>query len=205
MLANYGYKDASGDFFMTIKSARCVAGQLIAFKQDQQTYISEKIEIPAGVPHKSIWEMVADLTYKMLTRVAGISFRPGPCTIIDKLPSRPIIAEMGFSGSVSARYLLSVSESTRNLVAKAILDEDSVENEPVEVLDDSVKEFINIVCGNIAAKAAQRGHTIDITPPEMRSDSDSGIVVPHDHTGLMFPIYLSDGEVFELTIFVPKI
>lgn len=174
------------------------------FKQDQLAYVSEKVEIPAGVPHQPIWEMVADLTYKMLTRVAGISFRPGPCTIIKKLPRRPIIAEMGFSGSVSARYLLSVSESTRNLVAKAILDEESVENESIEVLDDSVKEFINIVCGNIAAKAAQLGHSIDITPPEMRTDSNTGINVPQDHTGLMFPIYLSDGEVFELTIFVPE-
>jgi len=174
------------------------------FKQDQQAYISEKVEIPAGIPHQPIWEMVADLTYKMLTRVAGISFRAGPCTVVEKLPSRPVIAEMGFSGSVSARYLLSVSESTRNLVAKAILDEESVENEEIEVLDDSVKEFINIVCGNIAAKAAQLGHSIVITPPEMRADSASGIDVPQDHTGLMFPIYLSDGEVFELTIFVSK-
>ncbi len=174
------------------------------FKQDQRDYISEKVEIPAGVPHQSIWEMVADLTYKMLTRVAGMSFRPGPCTIIDKMPSRPIVAEIGFSGSVSARYLLSVSESTRNLVAKAILDEDSVENEPVEVLDDSVKEFINIVCGNVSAKAAQLGHTIEIAPPEMRDGNNDGIEVPKDQTGLMFPIYLTDGEVFELTIFVPQ-
>lgn len=185
-------------------SAQELENYLKEFKQDQLAYISEKIEIPAGVPHQPIWEMVADLTYKMLTRVAGISFRAGPCTIIDKIPRRPIIAEMGFSGSISARYLLSVSENTRKLVAKAILDEDSVENEPTEVLDDSVKEFINIVCGNIAAKAAQLGHSIDITPPEMRTDSSGGIDVPQNHTGLMFPIYLSDGEVFELTIFVPQ-
>ena len=175
---------------------------LADFKQDQAGYISEKIEIPADVPHQPIWEMVADLTYKMLTRVVGITFRPGPCTIIDKMPARPIIAEMGFSGSVSARYLLSVSESTRNLVAKAILAEDSVENESIEILDDSVKEFVNIVCGNIAAKAAQLGHSIDITPPEMRDDSAHGIAVPEKHTGLMFPVYLSDGEIFELTIFI---
>lgn len=174
------------------------------FKQDQVPYISEKIEIPAAVPHRPIWEMVADLTYKMLTRVAGMSFRTGPCTVIDKLPKRPIIAEMGFSGEVSARYLLSVSESTRNLVAKAILNEETVENEDVEILDDSVKEFVNIVCGNIVAKAAQLGHSIDITPPEMRQDGASGVDVPMGHTGLMFPIYLTDGEVFELTIFIPQ-
>ena len=174
------------------------------FKDDQVGYVAEKIEIPAGVPHVPIWEMVADLTYKMLTRVANLSFRTGPCTIIDKLPKRPIIAEMGFCGEVNARYLLSVSENTRELVAEAILDENSVENEPVEVLDDSVMEFVNIVCGNVVAKAAQRGHTLDITPPEMREDSADGIAVPADHTGLMFPIYLTDGEVFELTIFIAQ-
>jgi CheY-specific phosphatase CheX len=174
------------------------------FKHDQRAYDSDKIEIPAGVHHQPIWEMVADLTYKMLTRVANISFRTGPCTLVDRLPSRPIIAEMGFSGEVSARYLLSATENTRELMAKAILDEASVENESVEVLDDSVMEFINIVCGNIVAKAAQRGHIIDITPPAMRTDAATGIAVPADHTGLMFPIYLSDGEVFELTIFVAK-
>ncbi len=177
---------------------------LSEFKQDQSAYISEKIEIPAGVQHQPIWEMVADLTYKMLSRVANLYFRAGPCTLIDQLPSRPIIAEMGFSGEVSARYLLSATENSRKLMAKAILDETSVDNESVEVLDDSVMEFVNIVCGNIVAKAAQTGHSIDISPPEMRADAAAGIAVPANHTGLMFPIYLSDGEVFELTLFVAK-
>jgi CheY-specific phosphatase CheX len=174
------------------------------FKQDQQSYISEKIEIPAEVANRPIWEMVADLTYKMLTRIAGVSFRTGPCAVVEKLPARPIIAELGFSGSVSARYLLSVTENARKLIAKAILEEESVDSEPIEVLNDSVKEFINIVCGNIAAKAAQLGHSIDITPPEMYQNSTEGVVVPPNHTGLMFPIYLSDGEVFEVTVFIPQ-
>lgn len=185
-------------------SDRELENYLKEFKDDQKAYLSEKIEIPAGVPHQPIWEMVADLTYKMLTRVVNLSFRTGPCTVIDKLPSRPIIAEIGFRGEVSARYLLSATENTRELIAKAILDETSVENESVEVLDDSVMEFVNIVCGNVVAKAAQKGHSIDITPPEMRTDAADGIAVPANHTGLMFPIYLADGEIFELTIFVTQ-
>ena len=28
------------------------------------------------------------------------------------------------------------------------------------------------------------------------------VELPQGHTGLMFPIYLTDGEVFELTIFI---
>ncbi|WP_303721739.1 chemotaxis protein CheX [Malonomonas rubra] len=177
---------------------------LNAFKKDQQSYISEKVEIKDEIPHKPIWEMVADLTYKMLTRVAGISFCPGPCSMVEKLPARPVVAEMRFSGAVKASYLLSVSETTRNLIAKAILDEDSVEEEPIEILDDSVKEFVNIVCGNIAAKAAQLGHNIDIIPPEIREGGAAGVNIPPNHFGLMFPIHQSDSEGFELTIFIPK-
>lgn len=172
------------------------------FKKDQQPYLVEKIEIPAEVANRPIWEMVADLTNKMLTRVAGMSFRPGSCQVIDNLPARTLVAEIGFSGSVSARYLLSVSPNSRKLVARAILQEEDVDNEPTEVLDDSVMEFINIVCGNIAAKAAQFGFQIDITPPGLNPQADAGIAVPENHTGLMFPIYLSDGEVFELAVFI---
>ncbi len=175
---------------------------LLKFKEDQKPYAVEKVEIPKGISNQEIWEMVADLTKKMLVRVADISFRPGPCQIIDNLPSRTMVAEIGFSGSVSARYLLTSSQNSRNFIARAILQEDDIEHEPIAILDDSVMEFINIVCGNIAAKAAQSGFQINISPPKTHQQSEHGIAVPEKHTGLMFPIYLSDGEVFELAIFV---
>src|SRR5271169_199968 len=43
---------------------------LEAFKVDQAPYMVDKVLIPAGVPDSSLWELAADLTYKMLTRVA---------------------------------------------------------------------------------------------------------------------------------------
>jgi len=175
---------------------------LIQFKENQRPYTVEKIELPIGVANQSIWEMVADLTNKMLIRVAEMSFRAGPCQIIEQLPTRTMVAEIGFSGSVSARYLLTTSQNSRKIIARAILQESDVDNESVEVLDDSVMEFINIVCGNIAAKAAQSGFQIDISPPITHNPSDCGLPVPEKHTGLMFPIYLSDGEIFELAIFI---
>ncbi len=185
-------------------SAEDLTYQLEQFKKDQQPYMVEKVEIPAVVANRSIWEMVADLTYKMLARVAGMSFRPGACEVIESLPSRTLVAEMGFTGSVCARYLLTVSPNSRKIVARAILQEEDIDNEPVEVLNDSVMEFINIICGNIAAKAAQFGFQIDISPPGLHPQADSGVPVPGNHTGLMFPIYLSDGEVFELAVFIDK-
>ncbi len=175
---------------------------LVEFKKDQQPYSTEKIELPAGVSNQTIWEMVADLTNKMLIRVAGMAFKTGACQVIERLPARTMVAEIGFSGSVSARYLLTASPNSRKIIAQAILQENDVDGQPVEVLDDSVMEFVNIVCGNIAAKAAQLGFQIDISPAKTHDQADLDIRVPDQHTGLMFPIFLSDGEVFELAIFV---
>lgn len=172
------------------------------FKKDQQPYLVDKVEIPAEVVNQPVWEMVADLTYKMLSRVANMEIRPGSCQLIDKLPARTMVAEIGFSGHISARYLLSVSPNSRAIIARAILQDEDIDNEPGEVLDDSVMEFINIVCGNIAAKAAQFGYQVEIAPPGLNPAAPDGIAVPDGHTGLMFPIYLSDGEIFELAIFI---
>lgn len=172
------------------------------FHQEQKPFLVEKVSIPASVAHQPVWEIVVDLTYKMLSRIAGLSFRPGACEVIEQLPQRTMIAEMGFSGSASARYLLSVSPRTRKIFARAILENTEIENESTEILDDSVMEFINIICGNVAAKASQQGLQLDLSSPTINTGTNAGIPVPEDHTGLMFPIYLNDGEVFELAIFV---
>ncbi len=175
---------------------------LLQFKNDQQPYMVDKIALPAGITNQPIWEMMADLTNKMLTRGAGMSCKPGDCELIEELPSRNMVAEIGFSGNVSARYLLTTTPNSRKVIARSILQEEDIDSEPTEILDDSVMEFVNIVCGNIAAKAAQLGVQIDISPPIAHDQSDGAVLVPDNHTGLMFPIYLSDGEVFELAIFI---
>jgi CheY-specific phosphatase CheX/3-deoxy-D-manno-octulosonate 8-phosphate phosphatase KdsC-like HAD superfamily phosphatase len=172
------------------------------FHQEQKPFLVEKVSIPAAVAHQPVWEIVADLTYKMLSRIAGLSFRPGACEVIERLPQRTMIAEMGFSGSASARYLLSVSPRTRKIFARAILPNTDLETESTEILDDSVMEFINIICGNIAAKASLQGFQLDLGSPKISSGINADRHVPEDHTGLMFPIYLNDGEVFELAVFV---
>lgn len=179
-----------------------LAEQLAQFNREQKNYIVEKAAIPAGVPDRPIWEIVADLTYKMLTRIAGIPFRPGPCTTTGQLPKRPIIVEMGFSGAVSARYLLSFSETTHSLVANAILRDEGDQQNSLPTPDESIIEFVNIVCGNAVSQAARLGYSIDITPASLHRDNHEQLDVAGSRHCLMFPIYLSDGEVFEISIFI---
>ncbi len=175
---------------------------LEAFKEDQAPYVIDRIVIPAGVPHSPVWEIAADLTYKLLLRIVGLSSRPGACQIVDGLALADLVAVMPFKGTVNGRYVLSVSDRTRKAIAMAILKEESVAGESGEVLDDTVMEFVNIVCGNIAAKAAQIGVSFEIDPPYPISGKDGRLNVEEKETALLFPIYVADGDPISLALFI---
>ena len=176
---------------------------LEAFKADQAMYVSDRIELPAGISNSSTWEIVADLTYKMITRVLDIQFKPGKSHIVpNTIASNFMMAAMDLSGDVEARYLLSVSEGLQKTIAKAILREKNVDDEPVDVLEDTVMEFVNVVCGNVAAKASQMGTTMDINPPVTIHPPVAGLPVPVGCTALCFPIYVGEGEIMEMILLI---
>ena len=175
---------------------------LSEFKQSQKTYTAEKIVIPAEIPHQPVWEIVADMTYKMLTRVAGATFRTAPCITTSTIPDRPIVIEMDFSGSVSARYLLTISENTRQLLTNVIRK--GSKTETAEEIGVTVKEFVNIVGENVVGKAAQLGFSIETTPAQIYQQNEINPEIYEDQIGLLFPIYFSNGEELELTILLQK-
>jgi len=172
------------------------------FKADQAQYISDRVELPGGVSTPEVWEMAADLTYKMITRVLGLPFRAGKCQAITRVDTNYVMAAMDLSGDVDARFIISVSQELQKTVAKAILREASVDNEPPEVLEDTVMEFVNVVCGNIAAKASQAGRIININPPVTIRPDATGLAVPAGYAGLCFPILAGEGETMQLVLFI---
>ena len=183
-------------------SSESLRQYLDEFKTDQAQYVSDRIELPAGIANNLVWEMTADLTYKMITRVLDLQFRAGKCTTISTVDSNFMMAAMDLSGDVEARYIISVSDTIQKTVAKAILRETSVEEEPAEVLEDTVMEFINVVCGNVAAKASQTGVLININPPVTIHPPATGLPVPAGHTGLCFPIHVGENNKMELILFI---
>lgn len=179
-------------------------GYLKDFKADQAPYMVEKILIPSEVSNPQVWEVVADLTNKMLLRVANLSPRVGQYKIVQNLEANDTVASMGFKGSVNGTYYLSVSSDIQEIIAKAILKEDSIENEPQEVLDDVVMEFVNITCGNISAKAAQLGKDFEIQPPDFCHPEGKNIEVPSGQLGLLLPFYLADAGKVEMAVFIKE-
>mgnify|MGYP000871475135 FL=1 len=178
---------------------------LEAFKADQAPYVANRVELPVWLnENTATWEMTVDLTYKMITRVLGIQFRTGKFIETSVLSCNHMIAAMDFSGDLTARYLLSVSAGIQKTIAKAILKEDDVENEDDEILEDTVMEFVNIVCGNVVAKASQMGVTLDINPPVTLHPSANGLAVPEHYRCVVFPIHFGDNETMEMALFIKQ-
>lgn len=172
---------------------------LADFKTDQAEYVTDHVIIPAGVRQAEMWEMIADLTFKMLTRVTRLIFRTEPCRRIDRLEGLPTAASLEICGSIEARYILAATLPLRQRVTQAILGENDVTGESEEVLADCLMEFVNVVCGNVVAKAAQLGQHCDIRPPETLTPPLS---VPAGRSGLLFPIVFADGERAELLLII---
>ncbi len=177
---------------------------LAAFKVDQAPYVADRIELPEWLANQHLWETTVDMSYKMITRVLGIQFRPGKCQEVSRLSTNHMVAAMDLSGDAAARYLLSVSAGLQKTIAKAILKEDNVDQEPPEVLEDTVMEFVNIVCGNVVAKASQSGLSLEINPPITIHPALNGLPVPDCYRALLFPIHVSDDQVMELALFIKQ-
>jgi len=174
--------------------------QLEAFKEDQAEYITNGIELPDGLPNVPILEMMADLTFKMITRVLHLQYRIGKCECVSNVKPNHMFAAMPINGDVEAAYILSVSTGLQKTIARAILHEEDVESEPAEVLEDTVMEFINIVCGNVAAKASQIGKILNIEPPQTLEEPQKGLEIPAGYQAISFPIHIGEGEQMELVI-----
>jgi CheY-specific phosphatase CheX len=178
--------------------------RLADFQADQARYETSRIVVPRGVSHPEVWEICADLSAKMLLRIVGVKCHVGEGILVDRLPGDSFVAGIELTGMISARYHLSVSGGLRSRIARAMLTEKDVAGESEAVLDDTVLEFVNIVCGNVAAKAVQRGVTVDILPPFALRPGSKGIAVPHGSCGLFFQLHLADGERAGLTLFVKR-
>ncbi len=172
------------------------------FKADQSPYVTDHVVLPPGVKNPELWEMMADMTYKMFTRVARLTFRPIPCQAVDRLKHLHIVAALDFTGDIRCRYVISASEEVQRQIAKAMLSQENVSHEPQELLDDTVMEFINVICGNIVAKSVELGKMLDILPPEIL-DSTGGIEIPAGYTALHFAICLAEGEASTTIIIYP--
>lgn len=169
--------------------------ELSLFKADQSQYITGEITIPKGVENPEIVKDIVDLTQKMLLRMAYINVKVGNGYISNKEPQKNfILVSVFLSGSFKYQYAISTSFEISRLIASKIIGKD-IKDESREVIADGVKEFCNITCGNIIAKIAQKGKTMDISPPVEVGYSHGSYHLVRGENAIYYPLISPKGDV----------
>ena len=164
---------------------------LEAFDADQAPYYTQKA---APIPNEDLWEIYADRTYKMFTRVVNLTFKPDQRSVVDGIDPNDTIVAARMTGDAPCTYLVSVSAGIRDSIVRAMLKQDDISTEPREMVVDAVKEFTNIICGSIAAKVMQIGRNVEFEAPAILEVTARFSPYP-GAKGLLYPLQAIDGIV----------
>jgi CheY-specific phosphatase CheX len=104
------------------------------------------------------------------------------------------VIAVSLEGSSSFDYILSCSLEASEVIASSILGLNVI-NEPGEIIADAVKEFTNIVCGNIISKFAQKGKNVEISPPIEVPYSKEGYKLLKGRKAICYPFISTAGDI----------
>ncbi len=140
--------------------------EMALFNEDQRQYITGEVMITAEVDNPEVIKDFVDITHKMIRRVANITVKPDSGVLgLSEPRQNDVTVRINLYGDLTYDYIISTTLSISVKLASGIIGEDA-SKEPREVIIDGVKEFCNIACGNIIAKMAKMGKTVNISPPE---------------------------------------
>jgi CheY-specific phosphatase CheX len=169
--------------------------ELVLFKKEQSQYAPGEVVVPPGLDNPDIVRDVVDLTQKMLRRLSNLTVKAEHGSVGNDEPRRnDVTIVVRFSGSLAYDYVFSASRAVSELITSGVIGEDS-SGESQEVIVDGVKEFCNIVCGNIIAKMAQKGKTVSISAPEEVVVSGGGYHIVKGRKAISFTLSSASGDM----------
>ena len=168
--------------------------ELSLFKQDQSRYITGDIKIPDGIKNPDAVKTMVDMTQKMFQRIARLQVKVDDGFIAGIEPSNSfLLASISLHGSIKYEYALSLPLEISALIASAIIGE-SIENSATGMIKDGVKEFCNIICGNIISKLSISGIEMDISPPQEAVSSGNSYSFLKGRKAIYYPLVSYKGD-----------
>lgn len=143
-----------------------LAGQLQAFKKDQEVYESTT-GVPAGQDPSGLAGPAVDLSMKFLMRLVNFSIKliGFESTLPPVKGVTTCTARIGFTGDVNGELALRASDRICARIAAAMLGEPVAPDAKSTILD-ATSEFLNVVGGNLSAAAARTGKKLELTAPK---------------------------------------
>lgn len=168
--------------------------ELASFKEDQSKYDTGEIITPEGIRNPETVKDIVDLTQKLIQHMTGLNIKVGKGFISEKEPQENfLLILISLYGNLNYDYALSMPQEIAELIVSAVIGKD-IKNESREIITDGVKEFCNIVCGNILAKLSAKGKNMDISPPEEMVFNNDGYHLVKGRKSINYPIVFPEHE-----------
>lgn len=158
--------------------------ELQEYQREQMEYTPLR-SFPAKIDNEADLIYLVELIERLLLRIADLKVKRG-----DILRKKGVFQKgeygiyVAFRGSISVTLLFNFAEVVALKVTEKLMGEPSDED---EVIKDALQEFVNIVSGNIAAKLAQEGKTVEFSVPsclieDVKLDEDQAVFTVPYHT-----------------------
>lgn len=134
--------------------------ELKLFESEQRIYMTETVFLPEGVKDRDIINIVVDLGKKFLLRTVDVNTKFGDFSFEEFQRRNEYDTQVAISGNINMKVVFSPPERFSDMIVK----EYGLPSNP-ELKKDAVKEFLNIVMGNVVAKLERLGKKIKISIP----------------------------------------
>ena len=168
--------------------------ELALFREDQHEYSTKDELIPEGVKNPEIVKEIVVLTEKLFNRVVRLKAKIGNGLISYNEPGESfLIVSIALNGDHQCEYCLSLPGKLAKIVTTAIIG-DTINDDETELIIDGVKEFCNIVCGNIIAKLSHKGKIIEIGTPEVIAIKNGVYNMVIGRRAIYYPLTTTEGD-----------
>lgn len=179
-----------------------VDGHLANFKDSQKMVPPIEVMIEQDIENKEAVTIMADLTCKLLRRVGDLLSKVGNLRHeTAALKNLGVLASLEFKGNLPCKYVFSANFDVAAQIARCYLKRPEPPKEK-DLVCDALSEFVNVVCGNVAAKLLEAGKKMEIVPPHCHLDSEKVSLPLTNEKAVIIPIVTPIGHA-ELAIVTP--
>lgn len=134
--------------------------ELKLFESEQRVYMTETVFLPEGVKDRDLINVVVDLGKKFLLRTVDVNTKFGDFSFEEFQRRNDYDTQVELSGDVRMKVVFSPPAKLADMLIK----EYGLSDHP-ELKKDAVREFMNIIMGNTAAKMERLGKRIKLSVP----------------------------------------
>ncbi len=158
------------------------------------------LKIPFDIKEKDIIPKFADLTIKLFERIADIKAKPGDVLFKEGgMQLGDFSAFVNFDGAYKLKYLITVSMDIARKVACEYIGEKNLSG---EMLKEGVKEFSNVICGNLVTALEKDGKKCNISVPHIVKGKELGFET--NEKAISIPFTTTYGYC-EVALIIPNI